>query len=106
MDGFDHRLDALADEMRECFIAMDERFRTLEQRIDQFEARVNDQLAALNAELAGVKRSVAQIERRVTNLENQSVATNARLDGLHLDMRQRFRVLTDRVGAIENLLAA
>jgi uncharacterized coiled-coil protein SlyX len=100
------RLDALGAEMREGFIAVNERFRTLEQRIDQFEARVNGQLGALNAELAGVKRGVAQIERRVTNLEDQSVATNARLDGLHLDMRQRFRVLTDRVGAIENLLAA
>jgi septal ring factor EnvC (AmiA/AmiB activator) len=67
---------------------------------------VSDQLAALTAELAGVKRGVAQLERRVTNLENQSVATNARLDSLHVDMRQRFRVLTDRVGAIETLLAA
>lgn len=106
MDGFEHRLDALTVEMREGFIAVNERFRTMEQRIDQFEARVTDQLATLNSELADVKRGLARIERRVTNLENQSVATNARLDGLHLDMRQRFRVLTDRVGAIENLLAA
>lgn len=67
---------------------------------------MNDRFPALNGELVALKRSIAQIERRVTNLENQSVATKARLDSLHMDMRQRFRVLTDRVGAVETRLAA
>jgi chaperonin cofactor prefoldin len=71
-----------------------------------FETRVTGQVAALSAELTDLKSGVERLDRRLTSLEQQGLETSTRLDGLHADMRQRFRLLNDRVAAVENRLAA
>ena len=49
---------------------------------------------------------IGALDRRLTSLEQQGLETSTRLDDLHADMRQRFRLLNDRVAAVENRLAA
>jgi chromosome segregation ATPase len=153
----ERQLETLRQEVRDGFIAVDERFRTAEQGVAQFEARVEARLNQTDAqlqtvqvaltglagttqagltgladsmhaeltglagttqaglagladtvqvELTGVKEAMRQVVQRVDRLEQHAVATNARIDDLHADMRQRFRLLNERVGGIEEGLAA
>jgi chaperonin cofactor prefoldin len=98
------------DEMRvvvtDGFISLDGRLRTLERRVEMFETRVTGQVAALSAQSTALKSGLERLDRRLTRLERQGLETRTRLDGLHADMRQRFRLLNDRVAAVENRLAA
>ena len=105
LSAVEQNLTSLRVEMNDRFLAVDERFisiderlRTMELRIDHFETRVMDRLAS-------IETVVSQIATRTTNLENQLVDLNVRVDGLADDNRQRFRVLTERVAAIERLVA-
>ena len=117
----------LAHRMVERFIGVDERLSTLDKRMGQLEVRVGPfeerfkhleggltnlqggltnlqvGLTALRSEL---KQELATIQNRLAALEASSTQLNARVDLLANDTRQRFRMLIERVAAIETRLAA
>jgi hypothetical protein len=77
--SIDERFDALHLEMTERFISVDERFRSVEERLDL----LTDKTAA--------------VERRTGRFEEEMVALNGRFDNLSDDMRQRFRLVNERL---------
>ena len=79
-------------------LSMDERLRTLELRIEHFENRVNERLVNIETHLGSLSSRTAAVEDRLVEL-------NTRVDTFSDDNRQRFRVLTERVSAIERLVA-
>jgi hypothetical protein len=104
MDALERRGAAMHVEMTEKFIAVDARFRTLELRMEQFEARVlgrldgvDHRLEAVELALVGVQTRTASVEQRLDALEDHLLATNVRLDDLAEELRQRFRVVNDRL---------
>ena len=94
------RIDAvrieLRNEMRDGFISVDERLRTVEARLDRLEARLD----RLEARMTQQDTRHAETEARLATIERELAHINTRLDTLSDDMRQRFRVLTDRVAAL------
>ena len=95
-ERLDARIDALRNEMRDGFISVDERFRTMESRLDRLEARI----AQLETRMSQLETRLGDIETRLSAVEREVAQINSRLDTLSDDMRQRFRVLTDRVAAL------
>src|SRR5690606_2329818 len=104
LDGVEERLDGLEGEVRglraeftamrtefgERFIGIDERFGSMELRVEQFEVRVTGRLDSLDEQAKQLVVRTGAVEQHMLNL-------NTRVDVLADDMRQRFRVLNDRL---------
>ena len=82
------RLDAIHAEMIERFESVDRRLAALERRAAHGESRLD----ALMNEINQLRREMQQLASRV--------------DTLGADMLQRFRVLTERLAAVEKKIAA
>jgi chromosome segregation ATPase len=92
-------LASLRLEMTERFISVDEQMRTLTRRVQQFEENTT-------RELTGLKEGVSQLNDRMKSVETAVVGVHGRIDTLGDDMRQRFRVVNDRLSTIEKRNAA
>jgi len=92
-------LETLRFEMRERFISADEQMRTLSQRVQVFETRVGDDLDI-------VVRQLASLQERMKAVEEGNLNFNRRLDTLGDDMRQRFRLVIERLGEMDKRNAA
>jgi len=128
LDAVDARLDTLRGEIAERFESVDQRFRTPELRMTLFENRHaarNEQVAAELAVIrtaidTGIRGELEVLKKQVASLDASLVRLNGRLDlleaavsswaggmaGLGEDVKQRFRVMNDRLAGIEQRLAA
>ncbi|MEJ2678027.1 MAG: hypothetical protein P8174_03005, partial [Gemmatimonadota bacterium] len=96
------------------FLGVHERLDSERAAREQFERRVTDRLDAMARDMADLRQSVARLDARidglhedftrlnarVTELEKGVTGVNARLDGLSDDMRQRFRVVNERLSSL------
>jgi chromosome segregation ATPase len=108
--GMEARIVAIDDR----FATMEERFSTLVLGVEQFENRVlaevreiRDGVAMLagridllEARVIAVAGQVEELNARVERLEACTLALSGRLDGVAEDMRQRFRVVNDRLAQL------
>ena len=78
-DGLERRVESMHVEFTENFTSVDERFRSVEKRLDLLTDKVTS------------------VDRRSTNMEEEMVALNGRFDSLSDEMRQRFRVVNERL---------
>jgi methyl-accepting chemotaxis protein len=106
-DAIEARFEAIEDRIA----TMDERFSTLALRVEHFENRVmaavrdvRDQVAilaeridVLEARVGAVAGQVEEMNTRIEALEAGTLALSGRLDGVGEDMRQRFRIVNDRL---------
>ena len=121
LDSVDARLDSLRAEMVERFESVDQRFRALELRMTLFENKYAAELSAIRTALdTGIRGELELLKKQVASLEGSLVRLNGRLDpleaavsswaastaGLGEDVKQRFRVMNDRLAGIEQRLAA
>ena len=90
IEALEQRMDAMELRFDERFQSLGERFATMELRIEQFEVRVTGRLDSLDAR-------TKQLEVRTGSIEQNLLNLNTRMDVLSDDMRQRFRVLNDRL---------
>lgn len=114
MAALEARLDAMDAKFEEKFLGVYERLDSERAAREQFERRVTDRLDAMGREIAdlrqvvvrlegrieGLREGVAHLEVRVTELEKGTVRANARLDALSDDMRQRFRLVNERLSSL------
>jgi predicted nucleic acid-binding Zn-ribbon protein len=98
-EQLDGSVAGLRVEMRERFLDMSEQFRTLVQRQDLSEERVLEELGGVSRQLAAVQDVLAQHGSRLQRLEVGVLDVNVRIDDLSSDMRQRFRLVHERLGA-------
>jgi chromosome segregation ATPase len=98
-EQLDGSVAGLRVEMRERFLDMSEQFRTLVQRQDLFEERVLEELGGVSRQLAAVQDVLSQHGSRLQRLEVGVLDVNVRIDDLSSDMRQRFRLVHERLGA-------
>jgi hypothetical protein len=98
-------------ELGERFIAVDEKFRSLALPFEQFGTRMTDAFHAFVIEVRTELRIVGprldqnteRLDRvivRMDKLEEGLANVNVRVDGFSEDMRQRFRVLNERIGEL------
>lgn len=100
MDGLEQRVESMDLKFEEKFIGVYERLASMQHAMDRFERRVMGRLDAMERDIAGLRKDVARLDRRVTVLEKDMRGVHNRLDGLSEDMRQRFRVVNDRLGQL------
>ena len=98
-DSHEQAIASLRLEMRERFISTDEQLRTMTIRMQHFEARVEDSLATISRDVAAVREDVSHLTVRMKNVEIGIGDLNSRVDTLADDMRQRFRIVQERLGA-------
>ncbi|MEX0892315.1 MAG: hypothetical protein WEB88_09100, partial [Gemmatimonadota bacterium] len=99
----DERFDAIDTRLlsiEERFIGVDDQFRTLTIRMEFFEQRVDHRLHRLTNEMTLLRELTEQIDTRTRGTEIGVGDLNARVDTLAEDMRQRFRVVNDRLAAV------
>ena len=121
LDSVDARLDTLRAEMAERFESVDQRFRALELRMTLFENRYAAELSAIRTALdTGIRGELELLKSQVASLDASLVCLNGRFDpleaavsswaastaGLGEDVKQRFRVMNERLAGIEQRLAA
>jgi len=113
LDSVDARLDALRAEMVERFESVDQRFRALELRMTLFENKVTDRLDVITAEMELLKGKVAALDANLARLHTRLDPLEAALGSwaagiaaLGEDVKQRFRVVNERLTGIEQRLAA
>jgi chromosome segregation ATPase len=111
------RMEQLENRISEQITGVNERLSSMALRIEQFEGRVVGKLAGLDEvrqeiigvrqEIAGVRQEVLQVRNRldhlserVDHLEDALLKLGVRLDSLSDDMRQRFRVVNDRLAQL------
>ncbi|HUF50906.1 MAG TPA: hypothetical protein VMN60_08745 [Longimicrobiales bacterium] len=104
-DRLERDIEASRLEIRERLQSVDEQFRTLNARTDRFETRVEAALHIMTAELEGVKQHAQSIAAGIGDLTNRMKGVelgldhlNGRVDTLADDMRQRFRLVHERLG--------
>ena len=102
MDRLEQRMDAMHTEMLERFESVLDRLNDLEKRVGVIGANVE----ALQIQVFDLRGDVQRIEKRMTDVESSIYEVTTRVSGLGDDMRQRFRVVTDRLAAVEQRLAA
>ncbi len=78
-----NRMDALHTEMRDGFTSVDERLKSLERDVNLVWAESKNHTAAIT----GVTERVAPLEKRVDSMSD--------------DMRQRFRLIIERVVGLQ-----
>ncbi len=121
MDRLERRVDAMDLKFEEKFIGVYERLASLRLAQEQFERRILARLDAMVAqiaanreaieglredgvrlreEIAGLRAGVARVEERVNAVEANLLGLNDRVDDLSEDMRQRFRVVNDRLSSL------
>jgi archaellum component FlaC len=108
-DAMDQRFDAMEkrfDAIDEKLIGLDHRLHTLEQRVERVEARLLQVEAGLTGMRQQVWEELGRLTLRLASLEVAVGELAKKLDAAREDMDQRFRLLNDRVGGIEQLLAA
>jgi len=88
VDALGGRMDRLELEMRERFISVDDQLRA---------ARASD--ALLLERLAEVRDQSARQGERLDRVETGIADMNMRVDSLADDMRQRFRLVNERLGS-------
>jgi chromosome segregation ATPase len=121
LDSVDARLDTLRAEMAERFESVDHRFRALELRMTLFENRyavelsairtaldteIRGELELLKKQVASLSAGVALLNGRLEPLEAAVSSWAASTAGLGEDVKQRFRVMNERLAGIEQRLAA
>jgi hypothetical protein len=84
------------------FEGLHDRLTALEKRAAQF-AGYSD---LLRADLVAVRERLDELVVRGVAVENALFDLNVRVNGLADDMRQRFRLVTESIAAIERRLAA
>ena len=119
MDRVEQRIDKLEErvgKLEERFdrfeLRTDERFesvidqmRLMNRRLDGIDATLVDvraEIATLNARVDGTERRVALIAERMRLLEKGYESLDGRLVVFADDVRQRFRVVNDRLAALAN----
>jgi len=93
-------IDRRLHSIEERFIGVDDQFHTLTIRLERFEQRVDDRLDGVCREVGLLREHTQQIDARTRGIEIGMDALNARVDTLAEDMRQRFRVVNDRLAAV------
>jgi chromosome segregation ATPase len=89
----------------ERFESVFDYFRVLDRRLDNIEASLVDvraQMATLTARVDGAERRVALMADRMHAIEKGYESLDARLALFADDVRQRFRVVNDRLAALAN----
>jgi len=106
-------LAALEHRLLESIANLTERVVALEGRFDELAAgqqATRASLDALREHVRMVAQQSASLEAnvlgRLDRLEQELTGLSRRVDGLSDDMRQRFRVVNDRLGDIDRRLAA
>lgn len=104
------RFDILRGEMRELHTEMLERFQSVNDRLDVLERRITsltdsqeiqrDNVFRISADLANVRQDIARLDTRLDHIARDLHGVNLKIAALGDDMRQRFRVLTERVAAV------
>src|SRR5688500_17757050 len=107
MSSLEDRMSAVEDgqarmrtEMNERFISLEDQFRTLSLKTELFETRIESTLAVLSGELVAVKDQGWQLNARMKNIEVGIGDLNGRVDHLGDEMRQRFRLVNERLAAV------
>lgn len=102
------------------FEQVDARFQQIDERFDQIDARferltgrveaVGLAIGLLNEKVDGMDRTMSarlsRVDEQISRVDTNVIGMKARVDGLSDDMRQRFRVLLDRLTGIERKRAA
>lgn len=88
-EAIDRRFDTMHKEMVERFMAVDERFATMNLGIDHLCSRIE-----------GMETAVTALIDRMDRVEAHQIALRGRLDGISEDIRQRFRVVNDRLAEL------
>ncbi len=83
MDFADRRMDALHAEVRDGFRSVDERLKSLERDVSLLWTESKNHTAAIT----GLTERVASLEKRVDSMSD--------------DMRQRFRLVIERIAGLE-----
>jgi DNA repair exonuclease SbcCD ATPase subunit len=121
MRGLEDRLERIEREQtslrlrfEDMQIAVDQRLSSFELRMSTFETRilaivtetqselrqVGGRVDLLGEQVEGLSRRVDGLSNRAGNVEGNLVILTVRLDGLGDDMRQRFRVVNDRLAEL------
>jgi septal ring factor EnvC (AmiA/AmiB activator) len=98
MDTLEASVSELRAEIRERFTDVAEQFRTSAQRQELFEERVTGELAGVRRDVVALHEVVTEHGSRLQRLETGVLDVNTRLDELAADMRQRFRLVHERLG--------
>ena len=102
-DAIERRLSSIDEQ----FLSVNERFATMQLSIDQLTARVVSEVTDLRNEIARLSirvdhltEKVDRISGRLDRVDSGLLHFNERFDGLSSDMRQRFRIVNDRLAAL------
>jgi chromosome segregation ATPase len=99
-DRLERRLDALEAQVREGFLGVNDRFQAMALAIEQFERRVQSSITAMQHDITKLKLQVDSLIERTDRLEDAVLHQTERLNGLGEDMRQRFRVVNERLAEL------
>ena len=101
----EERFDRLELRTEERFESVFDHFRVLDRRLDNIEAVLVDvraQMATLTARVDGAEHRVALVAERMQRLEKGYETLDLRVAGFADDVRQRFRLVNDRLAALAN----
>lgn len=79
------------------FISVDARFGTLELQFEQCEGRMTEAVTQLHEEVSVLSRRIHTMNGRVERVEDGLLQLKHRFDGFSDDIRQRFRVVNERL---------
>jgi hypothetical protein len=80
--------------------SIDEKLATMTLRLDQFEARTTADLSEIRQQIAYLTLRGDNLATRMDRFEAGLVDLGQRMDGLGEDMRQRFRVVNERLSSL------
>lgn len=95
-------LATLREEIRNQYEAVTDRLKRLEQAY----TGMNFEIVRLGKELATVRHAIEDIRGLMLRLETQAIESHVRVSQFRDDMQQRFKVVNERLAAMERLLAA
>jgi chromosome segregation ATPase len=95
-DQFEHRLTSEFLTLREQAGRLEASSEFQAKEIRHLSAKMDDLKETMNIQFGHVEAHFNRSDDRLARLESALLGVNSRVDGLAEDMRQRFRVLTER----------
>jgi archaellum component FlaC len=96
MDQFEHRLTSEFLTLREQVGRLEATSEFQAREISHLSAKVDDLKETMNIRFGHVEARFSRGDDRMARLESALLGVNTRVDGMAEDMRQRFRILTER----------
>lgn len=106
VERIENQMTLMRSEMIERFLSVSDRLGAVERRVSHLDVAIRSEMDSLHSVAAGLRGDIDTLKQLTHSMDNGVHELTVRINDLGDDMRQRFRIVTERLVAVEGRMAA